>query len=449
MRGEPERRGAGPERAGADAERTGAGREPMSAGVERTGAAPHRISAGLALRRQHAALLPDLLRALEEVAESAAFILGPRVAALEEALAARVGAAYAVAVHSGTDALYLALRAAGVGPGDEVILPAFTFFATAEAVLLAGARPVLVDVDDRTLLIDPERTAAAITPRTRAIVPVHLYGQCAPMEALEEVARAGARGPASRGGRGPDAPPLLVEDMAQSLGATRGGRPAGSLAPLAALSFYPTKNLGALGDGGMVFAADPGIAARLRALRDHGSTRKYHHEEAGLNSRLDALQAAFLLAKLPRLDAWTARRREIAARYHEGLAGLPLALPLAEPANTHVYHLYTIRTAGRDDLREHLAARGIEAGVHYPLGLHRQPALAGHVPDASAFPVTDRAAAEVLSLPLFPEMTDDEVDRVILAVREFPHFRWAGTPRGSAAAPDRPAKILLTPAPPA
>ncbi len=372
-----------------------------------------RIGLGLALRRQHAALLPEFRRALDDLAASGAFVLGPPVAALEEALGARVGA-HAVAVHSGTDALLIALRALDVGPGDEVILPAFSFFATVEAVLLLGATPVLVDVDERTLLVDARAAAERITPRTRALVPVHLYGQCAPVEALEEAVvearragRVGARGVA------------LVEDMAQALDAARGGRPAGTLGDLAALSFYPTKNLGALGDGGMLFARRPEDAARARRLRDHGSSRKYHHEEIGWNSRLDSLQAAFLLAKLARLDEWTARRRAIAARYDAGLSGLPLALPATDAANRHVFHVYTVRTPHRDALRDHLAALGIETGIHYPVGLHRQAPVTPFVRDPNGFPQTERAAREALSLPIFPEMTEDEIDRVIRAVRAF------------------------------
>jgi dTDP-4-amino-4,6-dideoxygalactose transaminase len=419
--------GAGGARSGGEAAGAARGDVPSVAqsGVP---AATERIGLGVALRRQHAALLPDFRCALDEVAASGAFVLGPQVAALEAALAARTGAGAAVAVHSGTDALYLALRVLDVGPGDEVILPAFTFFATAEAVMWLGATPVLADVDARTLLIDVERAAACITSRTRAIVPVHLYGQCAPVEALAAAARERGARSAEDGGardtrRGRRARPIaIVEDMAQALDATRGGRPAGSLGDFAALSFYVTKNIGALGDGGMVLARRREDAARLRALRDHGSTRKYLHEEAGLNSRLDTLQAAFLLAKLAHLDAWTARRRALAARFDAALAGLPLVLPATDGANTHVFHLYTVRTPHRDALREHLLARGIEAGVHYPLGLHRQPALAAHVPDPSAFPVAERVASEVLSLPLFPEMTDGEADRVVDAVRSFPAF---------------------------
>lgn len=375
-----------------------------------------RIGAGLALRRQHAALLPEFRRALDEVVASGGFVLGPTVAALESALAGHVGARAAVAVHSGTDALYLALRAIGISRGDEVIIPAFTFFATAEAILLLGATPVLADVTPETLLLDPACVAARITPRTRAIIPVHLYGQCAPTDGLASAIESAPQAAREQ--------IVLIEDMAQALGASRAGNPAGSLAPLAALSFYPTKNLGALGDGGMLFAARAEDAIRLRALRDHGSSRKYHHEEAGLNSRLDALQAAFLLAKLPWLDAWTARRRAIAARFDAGLEDLPdLRIPSVESSNIHVFHLYTVRSSQRDALQRHLADHGIEAGIHYPLGLHRQPALAPFVADVELFPETDRASEEVLSLPIFPEMTDAEVVRVIEVVRAFPPFR--------------------------
>lgn len=379
-----------------------------------TGEAGERIGLGLALRRQHAALLPEFRRALDDLVASGAFVLGPPVAALEGALGARVGA-HAVAVHSGTDALFIALRALDVGPGDEVILPAFSFFATAEAVLLLGATPVLVDVEPRTMLLDARGVAALVTPRTRAVIPVHLYGQCAPVESLQEAVEE-----ARRAGRVGTRGVALVEDMAQALDATRGGRAAGSLGDLAALSFYPTKNLGALGDGGMIFARRREDAERARRLRDHGSSRKYHHEETGWNSRLDSLQAAFLLAKLARLTEWTARRRAIAARYDAGLAGLRLELPVTDPSNRHVHHVYTVRSPHRDGLRDHLSSLGIETGIHYPVGLHRQAPLAPFARQPNGFPHTDRSAREVLSLPIFPELTDAEVDRVVGAVRRFP-----------------------------
>lgn len=366
-----------------------------------TQASHDRIGLGLALRRQHAALLPAFHAALDEIVASGAFVMGPHVARLEAALAQRAGVPEAIAVHSGTDALLIALRALDIGPGDEVIVPAFTFFATAEAVMLAGATPVVVDVEPVTMTIDPAHAAARLTPRTRAVIPVHLYGQCAPIEAI----RAAAPGVA------------IIEDMAQALDATRGGAPAGSLGDLAAVSFYVTKNLGALGDGGLLFARTAEAAARARRLRDHGSSRKYFHEEAGFNSRLDTLQAAFLLAKLEHLDAWTGRRREIARAYDAAFTGLPLELPVEAAGNHHVYHQYTVRTPARDALKDHLLELGIESGIHYPMGLHRMPALRAHVADPEAFPETDRAAAEVLCLPIFPEMTDPEVERVIAAVR--------------------------------
>ena len=362
-----------------------------------------RIGLGLALRRQHAALLPAFHAALDEIAASGAFVMGPHVARLESALAERAGGAHAIAVHSGTDALLIALRALDIGAGDEVIVPAFTFFATAEAVMLAGATPVVVDIEPATMTIDPAHVAARITPRTRAIMPVHLYGQCAPIEAI----RAAAPNVA------------IIEDMAQALDATRNGAPAGSLGEFGAVSFYVTKNLGALGDGGLLFARTQALADRARRLRDHGSSRKYFHEEAGFNSRLDTLQAAFLLAKLEHLDAWTHRRREIARAYDEAFAGLPVDLPAEAAGNYHVYHQYTVRMTARDALKDHLLELGIETGIHYPMGLHRMPALRAHVADPAAFPETDRAAAQVLCLPIFPEMTGAEVERVISAVRSF------------------------------
>jgi dTDP-4-amino-4,6-dideoxygalactose transaminase len=362
-----------------------------------------RIGLGLALRRQHAALLPAFHASLDEIVASSAFVMGPHVARLESALAGRAGVPHAVAVHSGTDALLIALRALDIGPGDEVIVPAFTFFATAEAVMLAGATPVLVDIEPATMMLDEAQVAARLTPRTRAIIPVHLYGQCAPIEAV----RAAAPGVA------------IIEDMAQALDATRGGAAAGSFGDFAAVSFYVTKNLGALGDGGLLFARTPALADRARRLRDHGSSRKYFHEEAGFNSRLDTLQAAFLLAKLAHLDAWTRRRREIARAYDAAFAGLPLGLPVEAAGNHHVYHQYTVRTPARDALKDHLLELGIETGIHYPTGLHRMPALRPYVADPEGFAETDRAAAEVFCLPIFPEMTDEEVQRVIAAVRSF------------------------------
>lgn len=381
-----------------------------------------RIGLGLALRRQHAALLPAFHAALDEIVSTTAFVMGPAVGRLERALAERVGGGReAIAVHSGTDALLIALRALDIGPGDEVIVPAFTFFATAEAVVLAGATPVLVDIDDETMTIDAAQVAARITGRTRAVIPVHLYGQCADMEALRAACDAGAaateRG-ATRGGR----PIAIIEDMAQALGATRGGAHAGALGDLAAVSFYVTKNLGALGDGGLLFARSPDIAARVRRLRDHGSSRKYHHEEAGFNSRLDTLQAAFLLAKLPLLDAWTERRRAIAAEYSRALrdavSRIPLRLPVEAPSNRHVYHQYSVRTPARDAFRSHLSELGVETGIHYPAGMHTMPALRAFT-RGEAFPRTERAAAEVVCLPIFPEMTGAEVERVVAAVTSF------------------------------
>jgi len=370
-----------------------------------------RIGLGLALRRQHAALLPAFHAALDEIVSTTAFVMGPAVGRLERALADRIGGGReAIAVHSGTDALLIALRALDIGPGDEVIVPAFTFFATAEAVVLAGATPVLADIDDETMTIDAAQVAALITDRTRAIIPVHLYGQCANIEALRAACGARARHIA------------IIEDMAQALGATRGGAHAGALGDLAAVSFYVTKNLGALGDGGLIFAQSPDIAARVRRLRDHGSSRKYHHEEAGFNSRLDTLQAAFLLAKLPLLDAWTERRRAIAAEYSRALrdaaSRIPLRLPVEAPSNRHVYHQYSVRTAARDAFRAHLSELGVETGIHYPAGMHEMPALRGFT-RGEAFPRTERAAAEVVCLPIFPEMTDGEVERVVAAVTSF------------------------------
>jgi dTDP-4-amino-4,6-dideoxygalactose transaminase len=331
-----------------------------------------------------------------------------------------------VAVASGTDALRFALMAAGVGGGgqrDEVITSPLTFAATTEAITQAGARPVFVDVDPESLTLEPALVGKAITGRTAAIVPIHLYGQMADMGPILEMAR--ARGIA------------VVEDACQAHGAMyRGagpgkGRAAGSLGDSGCFSFYPTKNLGACGEGGMLTTGGGEIAARVRRLRDHGQTEKYVHAEEGYNGRLDALQAAILRVKLKRLSGWNARRRALAALYSErfkemGLAGGALRLPVEKPWGTHVYHLYTVRVAhrgqekgpsARDRVRAALLEKGIEAGVHYPIPLHLQPCYTSMGLRAGSFPVAESAAREVLSLPLFPEMTDAQVERVCEALR--------------------------------
>jgi dTDP-4-amino-4,6-dideoxygalactose transaminase len=355
----------------------------------------------LDLTRQHAALRGELLAASERVLTGSRFILGPEVTALEGELAARCGAGHGIGVASGTDALRLALGALGIGPGDEVLTPAFSFIASSSTITMTGARPVFVDIDPATYAIDPALAARAITPRTRAIVVVHLYGHPAAMAPLARLAR--ERGLA------------IVEDAAQAIGAAVDGRPIGGWGDVACLSFYPTKNLGACGDGGMVLTSRADVAEHLRRLRHHGDTGRYHHVELGTCSRLDELQAALLRVKLGHLDEWTARRRAIAARYLKAFADLPLGLPEEAPGATHVYHLFTVRHAARDALAGRLAEAGIGTAVHYPSAAPAQPLYAG---TPGAWPEAVRAAREVLSLPCYAEMTDEEVETVAAAVRD-------------------------------
>ncbi|HKY31126.1 MAG TPA: DegT/DnrJ/EryC1/StrS family aminotransferase [Candidatus Polarisedimenticolia bacterium] len=359
------------------------------------------------LKSQHRPLRAELEAAVSRVLESGHFVLGEEVEAFEKEFAAAIGARHAVAVSSGTAALHLALLAAGVGPGDEVITVPFTFVASVSAIWQAGARPVLADVDPATFTLDPSRAEAAISPRTRAILPVHLYGQPADMEPLLEMAR--RRGIA------------VVEDAAQAHGASVRGRPAGTMGDLGCFSFYPSKNLGACGEGGLITTQSGELAARARMLRDWGQREKYRHDIKGFNARMDGIQGAILRVKLRRLRAWTEARRALAARYDRLLAGLSVSTPAVREGAGHVYHLYTIRAPRRDGLRQALAARGIGTGLHYPVPVHLQPAWAdlGHV--SGAFPESERAAREVLSLPLYAEMPEEHVDRVAEAVRE-----WAG-----------------------
>ena len=356
----------------------------------------------LDLTRQHAALREELLAAAARVLESSRFILGPEGRALESELAAFCGARHGVGVNSGTDALLLGLRALGIGPGDEVVTSAFSFVASASTILLAGAKPVFVDVEPDTLNLDPALLERAITPRTRAVVPVHLYGQVAEMETIVEIAR--ARGIA------------VLADAAQAVGARHAGRGVGAWGDAVCLSFYPTKNVGACGDGGMLLTSRDDLAERARRLRDHGSVRRYEHVELGLSSRLDELQAAFLRVKLARLPEWNRRRGLIASRYRRLLTGLPVGLPVERRPEGHVYHQVTIRAPRRDALAAALADLGIGTTVHYPTTIPAQP-LFGRADAAEAFPQATRAAREVLSLPCFPELTDDEVDQVAEGIR--------------------------------
>jgi dTDP-4-amino-4,6-dideoxygalactose transaminase len=357
------------------------------------------------LSRQYERLEPEVELAVRHVLRSGRFILGPEGEALEVECAAYLGVSHAVGVGSGSDAIELVLQGLGVGPDTEVVTPAFSFVASATAALRLGARPVFVDVDPATLTLDPDRVVAALTPRTRAILAVHLYGLPAAMGPLRTLADAhGVH---------------LVEDAAQAFGASLGGRHVGGHGRAAAFSFYPTKNLGAYGDAGLVTTGDPTLAAHLRRARNHGETQKYRHAERGWTARLDELQAAILRVKLRHLPEWTRARQAIAARYGAGLAGLPVVLPAERPGATHVFHQYTLRTPRRDALQAHLAAAGIGTACHYPLPIPAQPLFRDLGYDATPFPAAWAAAREVLSLPCFPELRADEIDAVIAAVRGF------------------------------
>ncbi len=354
------------------------------------------------LARQHQALRAELLAAATGVLDSCRFVLGPEGQTLERELAALCGARLGVGTGSGTDALLLALKAVGVVPGDEVITSAFSFVASATTVVMAGATPVFVDVDPATYNLDPARVERAITPRTRAIVPVHLYGQPAAMDAICDLARAHGL--------------AVVGDAAQAVGAAYGGRPVAAWGDVSILSFYPTKNLGGCGDGGMVLTTRDDVAERVRLLRDHGAPRRYTHVELGGCSRLDELQAALLRVKLRRLPQWNERRRAIAAHYSAALAGLPLGLPIEQAPAHHIYHQYTVRSAKREALAAALAARGVGTSIHYPSTIPAQPVFSRPNADRE-FPVATQAAAEVLCLPCFPELTDLEVAEVVEAVK--------------------------------
>jgi len=352
---------------------------------------------------QHAEVREEIEGALAQVLDHLHVVMGPEVGAFEAEFAAYCGAEHAVGVANGTDALELALQAAGIGPGDEVIVPANTFVATAEAVANVGATVVLADCDEHFLL-DPAAAGAAVTPRTRAVAAVHLYGQPAAMEQLRTVV-------------GPEV--MLLEDAAQSQGARRHGRRAGSLGDIAATSFYPGKNLGAYGDAGAVVTGDADLAQAVREIGNHGGTRKYEHLRIGRNSRMDTLQAAVLSAKLRRLDAWNEARRAAAATYDALLAELPgVTPPRVLEGNEHVYHLYVVQVPERDLVLKGLDAHGIGAGIHYPTPVHLLPAFGSLGLGAGAFPVTEAAAERLLSLPMFPGITNAQQERVVASLGE-------------------------------
>ena len=341
---------------------------------------------------------------LEALFERSAFSAGPFVKAFEDDIAAYLGVKHAIAVNSGTSALHLATLAADIGPGDEVLVPSHTFIATLWGLLYAGATPVLCDVDEDTATIDVADAQRRVTQRTKAIIPVHLYGQPADMRGVLQLAERFDL--------------KVIEDNAQAIGARWNNAHLGTIGELGCFSFYPGKNLGAAGEGGLVVTNDEELAARVRCLGNHGQRERYVHTDIGFNYRMDGVQGAILSRKLKRLDAWTERRRQLAARFQAGLAGLPLELPVVRFGD-HVWHLFVVRTPRRKELREHLARANIETGLHYPIPCHRQPCLQHLQMDRNSYPQSDRWTRELLSLPLFYGMTDAQADRVIDSIHEF------------------------------
>ena len=372
----------------------------------------------LDLRRQYQDIREEVLEAIARVCDSQVFILGPEVESLETEIAAQTGAAAAVGCSSGTEALWLALVAAGVKPGDSVITTPFSFFASASSIVRAGATPVFIDIDAATLNLDPDRVAHRLrgvrNKTVRAMLPVHLYGQCADMDAFMRLAR--------------EFEVKVVEDAAQAIGAEWSGRPAGSLGAAAAFSFYPTKNLSAYGDAGIVTTSHPEMADHMRRLRNHGSPRRYYHEEFGWNGRLDAIQAAVLRVKLAHLPDWNQRRREHAATYDRlfaeagltsGPGYIPVGLLTRSPQAKHVFHQYVIRAQRRDELRQFLSDRKIGTEIYYPLPLHLQPAFSYLGLKAGDLPIAEQAAQEVLALPMFPELAESEIRLVVATIADF------------------------------
>ncbi len=357
----------------------------------------------LDLKAQYRTIKPEIETALSRVLESCQFVLGPEVTSFEQDFAAYCGSKECIAVNSGTSALHLALLAAGVGPGDEVITVPFTFVASVAAILYAGARPVLVDIDPRSFTMDPVALERAITPRTKAIMPVHLYGQPADMDPIMQTAR--------RRGL------VVIEDAAQAHGAKYKGRAVGSIGDMGCFSFYPGKNLGAYGEGGAVTTSNPEYAKTVRMLRDWGQDRKYHHSLRGFNYRMEGFQGAVLGVKLRHLEKWTEARRAIARQYNTLLADCGVDLPMEMPWARHVFHVYTLRTEDRDGLQKALAASGIQTGIHYPVPVHMQPAYSDLGYGRGAFPQAEEAARTVLSLPLYPELPPESVVEVARSLK--------------------------------
>ncbi|WP_404422607.1 DegT/DnrJ/EryC1/StrS family aminotransferase [Nibricoccus sp. IMCC34717] len=350
-------------------------------------------------------LRAELEAAFSRTLDATSFCLGPDVMAFERAFAAWCGTRDAIGFNSGTSALHVALQALGVGPGDEVITTPYTFIATSWAIVYLGAKPVYVDIDPATMNLDPARLEAAFTPRTRAVLPVHLYGHPFAADAISALCKKHGV--------------PLVEDAAQAHGATLNGRAVGTFGIAAAYSFYPGKNIGACGEGGALVTDDAALAARSRSLREHGSTTRYYHDEIGYNYRMEGLQGAVLGVQLPHLKAWNARRRAIAHRYHQALVDTPLRLPTEAAGAESVYHLYVVRHPARDRLKAHLEQQGIGSALHYPLPLHLQKCFAHLGYREGAFPIAEEAARACLSLPVYPELTDTQVDLVCEAIHAF------------------------------
>jgi dTDP-4-amino-4,6-dideoxygalactose transaminase len=357
----------------------------------------------LDLKAQHKALKAELMEAASKVIDSCGFALGPEVAAFEEEFAAYQGVKFAAGCNTGTSALHLALLAAGIGEGDEVITVSHTFMATVSSIRYAGAKPVFVDVDPVTYTMDPKLIEGAITPKTKAIIPVHLYGQMADMDPIMEVAKKHNL--------------LVLEDACQAHGAEYKGKKAGSIGHMGAFSFYPGKNLGACGEGGAFVTSDPELIKRVRMFRDWGQEKRYHHVVEGYNYRMDGIQGAFLRVKLRHLPAWTEARRAHAAKYAELWQGTGVRFPREAAYAKHVYHIYALMASNRDQLQNILGDKGIATGFHYPIPVHLQPCFAflGH--KAGDFPVSEKAAAEEISLPMFAELTDEQIGEIVAAVK--------------------------------
>ncbi len=358
----------------------------------------------LDLKAQYASIRPEVDQAVKSVIDSARFIGGPEITALEEEIARYSQCAHAIGVASGTDALILAIRALGVGYGDEVIVPTYSFIATAGAVANCGAKPIFVDIDPATYNIDPQAIEKAVTPRTKAVIIVHLYGQCCDMDAVLEVC--GRHGIP------------VIEDAAQAIGSEWKGRRAGSMGTLGCFSFFPSKNLGAMGDGGMVTSQDPALADRVRLLKEHGGRPKYYHAIIGTNSRLDALHAAVLRVKLRHLDSWSEGRARNAAIYNRLFEGSRVVTPRHDPRTRHIYNQYVIRVADRDKVRKELTERGIGTEIYYPVPFHLQKCFAGHGHSEGDFPHAEAAARDTLALPIYPELTQEQIEYVATSVRE-------------------------------